>query len=208
LTDVDVIRCSDGARADIPSLVGGGRAVVVWARTFGCPFCWELAVQLKRDVLPQLEAKGTKLFLVAIGTLARSADFVEVTGFPADRLLADPEGATYAALGLTKSVRATFFDAATPLSLLRRAGKPGGLDDLKERVLPRWQPWQPPKLDQALQQGGVLVFDGARVAFAHRDQATGAHADLGDVVAVATRLAEESEANAAACAAATAAADS
>jgi hypothetical protein len=36
-----VIRCSDGARLDIPSLwAPSERAVVVWARTFGCPFCW------------------------------------------------------------------------------------------------------------------------------------------------------------------------
>lgn len=44
-----------------------------------------------------------------VGTHERSKDFVEVTGFPADRLLADPDSATYAALGLVKGVRQTFF---------------------------------------------------------------------------------------------------
>ena len=42
LRGVQVIRCDDGARVDLPSLwaSSGERAVVVWARTFGCPFCW------------------------------------------------------------------------------------------------------------------------------------------------------------------------
>lgn len=65
-TRAQVTRCSDGARLDIPSLWGPGeRAVVVWARTFGCPFCWELAIQLRRDVKPLLDQQGVKLFLVA-----------------------------------------------------------------------------------------------------------------------------------------------
>lgn len=32
---------------------------------------WELAIQLRRDVKPQLDAKGVKLFLVSIGTHER-----------------------------------------------------------------------------------------------------------------------------------------
>ncbi len=34
---------------------------------------------------------------------------MEATGFPPDRLLADPDGGTYAALDLVKGVRQTFF---------------------------------------------------------------------------------------------------
>jgi hypothetical protein len=90
----------------------------------------------------------------------------------------------------------------TPLSLLKRFQARGGMDDLRESVLPRWKPWQPPKLDQALQQGGVFVFDGDRVAFTHYDQATGAHADLGGVMQLVGGLVRTSEAGADACAAA------
>lgn len=123
------------------------------------------------------------------------------TGFPPERLLADPDGDTYAALGLRKGVAETFFSIETPLALLERARRPGGLDDLRERVLPRWQPWQPPRgFEQALQQGAVFVFDGDRVAFSHRDRATGAHADLDGVVALARDLVAKAEAGAAACA--------
>jgi hypothetical protein len=76
------------------------------------------------------------------------------------------------------------------------------MDDLKNLVLPKWQPWQPPKLDQALQQGGIFVFDGERVVFSHYDQATGAHADIGGVMGLVKGLVEGAEAGAAACAAA------
>lgn len=54
---------------------------------------------------------------------------------------------------------------------------------------------------QALQQGGIFLFDGDRVAFSHFDEATGAHADLAGVVALAQGLVASSEAGAAQCAA-------
>ena len=46
--------------------------------------------------------------------------------------------------------------------------------------------WNPPRQDQALQQGGVVVFEGHIPVWVHRDPATGAHADLEEVVRVAT----------------------
>lgn len=180
-----VIRCDDGSLTDIPALWGAReRAVVVWARTFGCPFCWELAMQLRRDVMPALDAQGVKLYLVAsgllaqrarraggrgmrpgvgaasrrgveerakerlrlpcrgpllcqpslrhpptrppaalaVGTYERSKDFVEATGYPADRLLADPDGGTYAALGLVKGVAQTFFSVEVRVAAWGAAG--------------------------------------------------------------------------------------
>lgn len=73
------------------------------------PPCRELAIQLRRDVKPQLDAAGVKLFLVSIGTWERSIEFAGVTGFPREALLADPDSVTYEALGLVKGVRQTFF---------------------------------------------------------------------------------------------------
>ncbi len=60
--------------------------MVAFARTFGCPFCWELATQLRRDIKPQLDARGIRLFLVAIGTYERSQDFVQAGRRPLGRL--------------------------------------------------------------------------------------------------------------------------
>ncbi len=75
----------------------------------------ELAIQLQRDVLKPLDEGGIKLFLVTIGPAPRGFEFAELTGFPADRLLADPDSVTYEALGLYKSVKSTFLQqAVTP----------------------------------------------------------------------------------------------
>lgn len=136
---------------------------------------------------PALDVAGVKLFLVSIGTKERSVEFADVTNFPRDYLLADPTSTTYEALGLVKGVRQTFFGAQTPFSFLTRMKKPGGLSDLKD-VLSRWKPWIPPKQDQAFQQGGIFVFDGTACVWSHYDQATGAHADLSEVLGVATNL--------------------
>lgn len=136
---------------------------------------------------PKLEAAGVKLFLVSIGTWERSIEFAEVTGFPRDALLADPDSVTYEALGLVKGVRQTFFGSETAFSFLGRMRKPGGMSDLKD-VLSRWKPWIPPKQDQAFQQGGMFIFDGELCVWSHFDQATGAHADFADILGVAQQL--------------------
>lgn len=59
----------------------------------------------------------------------------------------------------------------------------------------------PPRFQtrQALQQGGIFVFEGDRVAYSHYDQATGAHADLDGVLSMVRGLAEAAAAGAAAC---------
>ncbi|GFH07904.1 selenoprotein U [Haematococcus lacustris] len=114
----------------------------------------ELAIQLRRDVKPQLDQKGVKLFLVSIGTHARSKQFVEVTQFPADCLFADPDNVTYSALGLVKGLGSTFFSVSTPLAIMKRMTE-GRMGDLRD-VLPRWQMWLPPKSDQGFQQLQLL----------------------------------------------------
>lgn len=45
----------------------------------------------------------------------------------------------------------------------------------------------PPSVGQVLWQGGMLVFEGPTLLWAHADPSTAAHADLEQVVAVATR---------------------
>lgn len=47
--------------------------------------------------------------LHACSFLQRGLQFVEKTGFPADRLLADPDNVTYNALGFKKGIKETFF---------------------------------------------------------------------------------------------------
>ncbi|KAF6264713.1 Seleno protein U [Scenedesmus sp. NREL 46B-D3] len=214
-----VIRSSDAAEVDIPSLwAPNEKAVPLHAHDPAAPHphhpadhacclaapaagarrpARELGIQLRRDVKPGLDAAGVRLYLVSIGTWERSGQFAEVTGFPRACLLADPASATYEALGLAKGLRATFLGSETAFSFLRRLRAPGGLSDLKH-VLGRWKPWVPPKQDQALQQGGMFVFDGPRCVFSHFDKATGDHADLGEVLGLAQQLGGSLAASAAA----------
>jgi hypothetical protein len=45
--------------------------------------------------------------------------------------------------------------------------------------------YTPPKQDQAFNQGGTFVFDGAKTIFAHYDESTGAHSDIAQVIGLA-----------------------
>jgi peroxiredoxin len=67
-----------------------------------------MARQLARDTAPQLERQSCKLFLVSIGTAETGQKFSELTGFPTDKLFADPENAAYDALRLNKGILVTY----------------------------------------------------------------------------------------------------
>lgn len=129
---------------------------------------------------PQLDDVGAKLLLVSIGTNEKLAMFHDETQFPLETLYADADSACYEALDLYKSVRRTFFDPATPVSMLRRI-QSEGMGDLGN-IMKRWKPWVPPRQDQAFQQGGMFVFRGEEAVFIHRDRATGDHADFSAVL--------------------------
>lgn len=103
-----------------------------------------------------LEENGVDLVAVSIGTFERSRDFVNETGFPADRLFADADAAAYEALRLNKSLR-NFSQKSTPEGIMERFRKDGAADLMG--VLKRWKPWIPPKPEQGFQQGGAFVFD-------------------------------------------------
>ena len=84
-----------------------------------------------------------------------------------------------------QGVERTFFNAASPFAIKDRIEKDGA-EELRD-VMPRWKPWIPPRLDQGLQQGGLLIFEGNKQVFTHYDEATGAHADLQEVLSTATQ---------------------
>lgn len=161
IADTTVFRVADeGASVRLGDLWQPTQAAVVfWARSMGCPFCWELSIRLHQDIIPRL-GQNIPLYLVSIGTAQRGLDFVAKTGFPAERLLADPISSTYAALGLKKGVVDTFFNPQTPLALATRAAR-GELGVLQSQVLPQWEPWQPPKQDQVRIDCDVVVRVGA-----------------------------------------------
>ena len=103
---------------------------------------------------------------------------------PPQLLYADPDNGCYEALRLRAGWGPTFFSVETPYAMLRRF-QADGAAELRQDVLPRWQPWIPPKLEQSLQQGGAFVFRGRTAVLEHYDEATGAHAQLADLLRAA-----------------------
>ncbi|BDA47778.1 probable peroxiredoxin-like 2C [Coccomyxa sp. Obi] len=181
----EVYLVSEQKAVDITSLWSDpDTAVVFWARSMGCFFCQELARELRTDVLPKLQAANIKAFLVTIGTAERGLEFAELTAYPADKLLADPENVTYDALQLKKGVVDTFFNIETPLAIKDRIVKDGAAG--LRQAISSWKPWIPPGQGQSRQQGGCYIFKGSECIFEHKDKATGAHVDLNTVVQIAT----------------------
>jgi hypothetical protein len=190
LAGVDVLRVTDGSSLALrDAWPADGRALLVLARSFGCPFCQATARELARDVLPRLGEINVQLIFVGIGTAERARDFAARTGLPEGVLYADPANAAYDALGLESSAAAAFLSPQTPLAIARRAARPGGWGDLAA-MLRGWQPWQPPKGPvQALNQGGAYLFDGRECVWSHRDAATAAHAEPEEMLERALGLA-------------------
>jgi len=158
-------------------------------------FCWELATQLKRDVLPNLE--GAKLFAVGIGSAESAATFAERTGFPSEMLFADnsAESSAYAAIGTRNTGRddngKQIFEGIQSMWSVRtnEAIKARGREDLNG-ILKLYKPLMPKgpqAMEQTFVQGGTFVFDGTIELFAHYDFSSGDHADLEQVIAAATR---------------------
>ena len=133
----------------------------------------------------ELEGRGVGLYAVGIGTSEKAQLVANHVGYSSTNLLADPDNILYDALSLNSGLQRTFFNPATPYAILDRltSRKMGDLN----AVLGRWGDAFiiPPKQKQALNQGGLFVFDGADSVFVHYDASTGAHGDLDRAVAVA-----------------------
>ena len=125
------------------------------------------------------------MYAVGIGTSEKAKLVADHVGYSSDYLLADPDNVLYDALQLNSGLQRTFFNPSTPYAILDRltSQKMGDLN----AVLGKWGDAFiiPPKQKQALNQGGLFVFDGADSVFVHYDASTGAHGDLDRAVAVA-----------------------
>lgn len=162
---------------------------------------------MRRDVLPALDEVGVKLFVVGIGSVESARTFAESVELPADLLLADESAKTdaYAAIGSRNTRRDEkgnqIFEGIESMwsKNTNDAIKKRGRDDLNAVVGSldgfSFKPgiYKPlmPKGDRAMErtfiQGATFVFDGSDVLLAHYDYSSGDHADLEEVVRVATR---------------------
>lgn len=128
-------------------------------------------------IKPLLEAAGSKLIAVGVGTPASALEVCNRIPFPVENLVADPDRATYKSLELYEGLSRTFFNRATPLALMKR----GDTTNLREATK-NYKMILPPKNDDAFQQGGMFVFKGREVLYARKDEGTADHAPLKDVL--------------------------
>ena len=169
-------------------------------------FCWERAVELKRDALPALDAAGVGLVVVGIGAPDAAATFADRLAFPPSRLFVDVSDATdaYRAAGTRNSQRdaggvqvfegvSSMWSKATTDAIASR-----GRDDLDAITGKPWSPgpYTPlmPKgstlrrgVEKTLVQGASFVFDGETALLEHYDESSGAHVTVRELLDAATR---------------------
>ena len=167
-------------------------------------FCWERAVQLRRDALPALEAANVGLAVVGIGSLDAGETFATRTEFPKSMLFVDDsdESETYRAAGTRNTKRkpdgkadfegiGSMWSQSTNDALKERGKK--DLDAITGSLFKPgiYTPLMPKgstmtrSMEKTMVQGGSFVFEGDDVLFEHYDESSGAHAGIDDILKAA-----------------------
>lgn len=165
----------------------------------GSSLCSCAAMSSQRLMMPASNSSPSA------GSAESAATFAERTEFPARLLLADESEETdaYAAVGTRNTRRdengkQIFEGVESMWSAETNAGlKARGRDDLNAVVGGLFRPgiYTPlmptggsnrKAMDKTFVQGGTFIFDGSKELLAHYDQVSGAHADLAEVVQIAT----------------------
>ncbi|CAL4918831.1 unnamed protein product [Urochloa decumbens] len=162
-----------------------GVAVVALLRHFGCFCCWELASVLK-DSMAEFESAGAKLIAIGVGTPDKARILADrmtplQLPFPVDYLYADPERKAYNVLGLYHGLGRTLFSPASAKIYSR-------LDYLKKATKNYTLEGTPANLTGVFQQGGMFVFRGKELLYSWRDEGTGDHAPLDDVLSACRKV--------------------
>jgi peroxiredoxin len=152
-----------------------GPAALIFLRHFACIACTE-HVTVLAPRLHELTRLGLRVVYVGNGEPRYIEGFIERNAIDVEvvEVLTDPSLAAHRALELHRSAATTY-----GLRALWNVG----------RALVNG--FRPSTVEgDAYQQGGVLVVDrDGRVAYLHRDRATGDHASTTDVIATAMRVA-------------------
>jgi len=164
-------------------------------------FCWERAVQLKRDVLPALEERNIPLVVVGIGSVDSGMTFAEQLDFPSSNMLllvdTSEETDAYKTIATRNSQRddesgkqifegiESMWSQATTDAIEER-----GRDDLNSitgklfRPGP-YKPLMPSNMEATFIQGASFVFDGKKPLLEHYDESSGAHVTIDELLGTA-----------------------
>ncbi|KAK9902555.1 hypothetical protein M0R45_004734 [Rubus argutus] len=159
-----------------------GMAVVALLRHFGCPWCWELASALKESKA-RFDSAGVKLIAVGVGSPDKARILAERLPFPMDSLYADPDRKAYDVLGLHYGWGRTFFHPAIAKVLSRFGALWKAAKNYTIKATPDDR-------SGVLQQGGMFVFKGKQLLYARKDEGSGDHAPLDDILDVCCKSAK------------------
>ncbi|OMP01748.1 Thioredoxin-like protein [Corchorus olitorius] len=159
-----------------------GIAVVALLRHFGCPCCWELAMELKQ-AKARFDSAGVKLIAIGVGAPNKARMLAERLPFPMDCLYADPDRKAYDVLGLYFGIGRTFFNPAST-----KVFSSTRFEALKKAVKNYTIEATPDERSSVLQQGGMFVFKGKELLYARKDEGTGDHAPLDDVFDICCKV--------------------
>lgn len=164
---LDTVKVIDlnGNEIPISDLWKDRKAVVAFARHFGCVLCRIRAAYLeaKKDVM---DASGVALVLIGPGSIDQAKTFVEQTKFKGE-VYADPNHSSYEALRFVSGVSTTF----TPKA---------GLKIIEAYIEGYRQDWKLSFEKDTVarggwQQGGILVAGPGQhnISYIHRDKEAG-----------------------------------
>lgn len=179
LADAPVLDAS-GETSRLGDAWAQGPAVLIFLRHFACIACTE-HVTILAPRLHELTRLGLHVVYVGNGEPRYIEAFVERNGIDPEvvSVITDPSLAAHRVLELPRSFGTTF--------------GPRGLWNIGRELMSGF--WSRELEGDEYQQGGVLVVDrDGRVAYLHRDRATGDHASTSDVIAAAMRVAAAGQA--------------
>ncbi|KAK8577300.1 hypothetical protein V6N13_027579 [Hibiscus sabdariffa] len=173
---LDTVKVFDlnGNEIPISNLWKDRKAVVAFARHFGCVFCRKRADYLasKKDVM---DKAGAALVLIGPGSIEQAKTFAEQTKFKGE-VYADPSHSSYDALRFVSGVTTTF----TPKA---------GLKIIQLYMEGYRQDWKLSFEEDTVkrggwQQGGILVAGPGKknILYIHKDKEAGDDPEIEDIL--------------------------
>lgn len=150
------------------------KAVVAFARHFGCVFCRKRA-DLLASQKDRMDASGVALVLIGPGSIDQAKAFSEQTNFKGE-VYADPSHLSYEVLGFVSGVLSTFTpQAGLKIIQLYMEGyrQDWGLSFQRDTVTRGG--WQ---------QGGIIVAGPGKsnISYIHKDKEAGDDPDMEDIL--------------------------
>ncbi|CDP06693.1 unnamed protein product [Coffea canephora] len=164
----------NGSRVAISELWRDRKAVVAFARHFGCVLCRRRADYLASHK-EKMDAAGVALALIGPGSVDQARAFAEQTKFRGE-VYADPSHTSYEALRFVSGVSTTFTPGAglkIIQAYMEGYRQDWGLSFEKEtRTRGGWQ------------QGGIIVAGPGKhnISYIHKDKEAGDDPDIEDVL--------------------------